>query len=85
MDHELNGLQDLARRNNPNYTQIAGLINKDLARKLRVYCADQSITIAEVMEEAITDYLGKKQPPTSSTTESEDTEGKGRGKKGGDG
>jgi len=74
MDHELNGLQDLARRNNPNYTQVAGLIDKDLARRMRVYCADQGVTIAEVMEEAIADYLEKKQskqdnnPPTSSTS-----------------
>ncbi len=73
MNHELSDLEELARRNNPNYVQVAGLIDKDLARRLRVYCADQSVTIAEVMEEAIADYLEKKQsqqdnPPASSTS-----------------
>jgi hypothetical protein len=60
MNHEFKNLEELARRNNPNYTQIAGLIDKDLARRLRVYCADQGVTIAEVMEEAIGDFLEKK-------------------------
>ncbi len=85
MNHELNDLENLARRNNPNYTQIAGLIDKDLARRLRVYCADQDVTIAEVMEEAISDYLEKKQSqqnnPSSGTAESK---GKGKGKGGED-
>ncbi len=61
MNHEFSDLEDLARRNNPNYSQVTGLIDKDLARRLRVYCAGQDVTIAEVMEEAISDYLEKKQ------------------------
>src|SRR4028119_1004912 len=85
MNHEFSGFKDLARRNNPDYSQVTGLIDKDLARRLRVYCADQDVTIAEVMEEAIADYLEKKQtqqneqPPASGTSSG----GKGRGKKGG--
>lgn len=83
MNHEFKNLEELARRNNPNYTQVAGLIDKDLARRLRVHCADQGVTIAEVMEEAIADYLEKKQaqqkdPPASSR------EGKHRSKAGGE-
>ncbi len=82
MNHEFSGFKDLARRNNPDYSQVTGLIDKDLARRLRVYCADQSVTIAEVMEEAIEDFLEKKatqtrQSPTSGTSSG----GKGRGKK----
>ena len=84
MDHELNGLQDLARRNNPNYTQVAGLIDKDLARRMRVYCADQDVTIAEVMEEALRDYLDKKQSQQSSPPASSANSGsKGREEQGG--
>ena len=84
MSYELSDLEDLARRNNPSYSQVTGLIDKDLARRLRVYCADQSVTIAEVMEEAIADYLEKKQsqqdkPPTSSTSANKGTGGKGKG------
>jgi uncharacterized protein YicC (UPF0701 family) len=60
MNYEFNNLNDLARRNNPNYSQVTGLIDKDLARRLRVYCADKSVTIAEVMEEALVDFLEKK-------------------------
>lgn len=82
MNHELSDLEELARRNNPNYVQVAGLIDKDLARRLRVYCADQSVTIAEVMEEAIADYLERKQSqqdkPPASNTSAKSTGGKGR-------
>ncbi len=81
MDYELSDLNELARRNNPNYTQVAGLIDKDLARRLRVYCADQDITIAEVMEEAITDFLEKKQPKQD-TPPSSGSDDKGRRSKG---
>ncbi|MBD0343525.1 MAG: hypothetical protein ICV63_01550 [Coleofasciculus sp. Co-bin14] len=79
MKHELNHLEDLARRNNPDYTQVAGLINKDLARKLRVYCADQSVTIAEVMEEAIADYLERKQSQQNESPSSGTSSDKDRG------
>lgn len=86
MNHELSDLDELARRNNPDYSQVTGLIDKDLARKLRVYCADQDVTIAEVMEEAIADYLEKKQAqqnePPASGTSAKGTGSKGRGKKG---
>jgi hypothetical protein len=61
MNHELSDIKDLARRNNPDFSQVTGLIDKDLARRLRVYCADQGVTIAEVMEESLRDYLEKKQ------------------------
>ena len=61
MNYEFNNIKDLARRNNPDYSQVTGLIDKGLARRLRVHCAEQDVTIAEVMEEAIADYLEKKQ------------------------
>ncbi len=83
MDYELSDLNELARRNNPNYTQVAGLIDKNLARRLRVYCADQDVTIAEVMEEAIIDFLDKKQPQQD-TPPSSGSISKSRGKKGGE-
>jgi hypothetical protein len=79
MNHELDDLNELARRNNPNYSQVTGLIDKDLARKLRVYCADQDVTIAEVMEEAIADYLEKKQSQKTEPSTSSTAGGKGRG------
>ena len=52
--------KDLARRNNPDYSQVTGLISKELAKQLRVYCANQETTISDVVEKAIREYLEKR-------------------------
>lgn len=84
MNHEFSEIKDLARRNNPDYSQVTGLIDKNLARKLRVYCADQDVTIAEVMEEAIADYLEKKQSKQNESPTSGSSSGKTKRDKGGE-
>jgi hypothetical protein len=45
------------RRSDPNYTQLAGLIPKRLAEEVRVYCAKRDLTISELMEAALQDYI----------------------------
>lgn len=49
----------MGKRDNPDYSRVAGLIPKNLARILRVYCADKGIQISAVLENAVRDYLQK--------------------------
>jgi len=35
-------------------------IDKELKRKLKVYCANNNITLTEAIEQALTEYLQKK-------------------------
>lgn len=52
--------EDLARRSDPNYSRLTGLVNKDLAHRVRIFCATEETTISELMEAALEDYLEKK-------------------------
>ena len=58
------------RRKDPNYEQVTGHVQRDLARKFKVFCTDQRITIAEALDKAIalflqqTDRPAKDQPNT---------------------
>ncbi len=52
--------EDLARRSDPNYSRLTGLVNKDLAHRVRIFCATEQTTISELMEAALADYLEKK-------------------------
>lgn len=45
------------RRKDPNYEQVTGHVQKDLARRFKVFCTDQRITIAEALDEAIALFL----------------------------
>ncbi|MUH00334.1 hypothetical protein F7734_51920 [Scytonema sp. UIC 10036] len=50
----------VGRRNNPDYLQISGLIEKSLALKFKAWCAAHQMQLTEAMEEAIQDFLDKK-------------------------
>lgn len=45
------------RRKDPNYEQVTGHVQRDLARQFKVFCTDQRITIAEALDTAITLFL----------------------------
>ncbi len=45
------------RRKDPNYEQVTGHVQRDLARRFKVFCTDQRITIAEALDEAIALFL----------------------------
>ena len=53
------GRKLVARRKDPNYTQVTGLVPKDLAKRLKFYCTEQEITITEVVEQALKEFLEK--------------------------
>jgi hypothetical protein len=50
-------IDDLGRRENPDYSRVTGLVKKDLARRLRVFVASTETTISEVVEKALQKYL----------------------------
>jgi hypothetical protein len=45
------------RRKDPNYEQVTGHVQKDLARRFKVFCTEQRITIAEALDKAIALFL----------------------------
>ena len=45
------------RRKDPNYEQVTGHVQRDLARRFKVFCTDQRITIAEALDKAIALFL----------------------------
>ena len=70
-----------AKRNDPNYMQIAGDVRKEIGLTFKAQCQLNQLSLGEGLEQAITLWLAQEQghkPPTSSTSSS----GKGREKKG---
>jgi GIY-YIG catalytic domain len=51
----------LGRRENPDYSRVTGLVNRELAKRLRVYVAESESTISEVVEKALKKYLDEVQ------------------------
>ena len=50
------------KRKDPDYEQVTGHISRDVARRFKIFCTEQRITIAHALEEAIGLYLQIKQP-----------------------
>jgi hypothetical protein len=50
-----------ARRSDPNYTQLTGRIQKELAHRLKIFCAVRELQISEAMEAAIKQYLDREE------------------------
>jgi hypothetical protein len=50
-----------ARRSDPNYTQVTSHVPKELAKRLKFYCTEYETTITEAVEEALREYLDKKE------------------------
>lgn len=57
MRKQLIGTNDLGRRENPEYSRVTGLVNRELAKKLRVFVAQNETTISEVVEKALKQYF----------------------------
>jgi DNA-binding transcriptional MocR family regulator len=45
------------RRKDPDYEQVTGHVQKDLARRFKVFCTEHRITIAEGLDQAIALFL----------------------------
>ncbi len=45
------------RRKDPDYEQVTGHVQKDLARRFKVFCTEHRITIAEGLDKAIALFL----------------------------
>jgi hypothetical protein len=56
----LKGTTLVDRRKDPNYQQVTGHVQKDLALQFKIFCMEQRITIAEGLEEAIALFLQSK-------------------------
>lgn len=51
------GLEVAARRNDPNYLQIAGDVKKETGLKFKAACMLHQLTLGEGLEQAITLWL----------------------------
>lgn len=51
--------KDLGRRENPDYSRITGLVNRELAKRVKVFVANNETTISEVVEKALEKYLNE--------------------------
>jgi hypothetical protein len=67
MGEQLIGINELGRRENPDYSRVTGLINRELAKRLRVYVAESESTISEVVEKALKKYLDEVQDTKKDT------------------
>ena len=54
-----NGRKLVTRRKDPNYTQVTSHVPKELAKRLKFYCAEHETTITEVIEQALKEFLEK--------------------------
>lgn len=61
MGEQFIGINELGRRENPDYSRVTGLIDRELAKRLRVYVAESESTISEVVEKALKKYLDEVQ------------------------
>lgn len=54
---------DMGRRKDPNYTQVCGMVPKELATELKVACLRSEINLGEALEQAITAWLENQNTP----------------------
>jgi hypothetical protein len=55
----------MGRKNNPDYSQVSVLIPSDLAKKFRIYCTTHDKLMADVVADALKEYLNKRDSATS--------------------
>ncbi|MGI2908958.1 hypothetical protein [Tolypothrix sp. VBCCA 56010] len=73
------GTNDLGRRENPEYSRVTGLVNRELAKRLRVFVATTETTISEVVEKAVQKYIDEFEAEANST-ENANSQAKGQGR-----
>lgn len=71
---ESNNSEVPAKRNDPDYMQIAGDVKKDIGLRFKAQCSLNQLSLGEGLEQAITLWL--------SQAENAEKEGKRRGKAG---
>lgn len=49
----------VTKRKDPNFTQVTSHVPRDLARRLKRYCADHDTTITDTVTQALEDFLDK--------------------------
>lgn len=54
----------MGRRNNPDFNQISVLISAEIAKKFRIYCTTHDLLLADAVEEALKEYLQKRDNAT---------------------
>ena len=59
-----NGLLVARRRDDPNYAQVSGYINKELAMRFKVACTVTEVSQTDALEEAVRLWLEKNEPPS---------------------
>jgi hypothetical protein len=65
--------KETSRKNNPNFSPVTAQIPKLLGRRLRLFVAQAELTISEVVQQALEEFLDKRNvrlPEESSTPES---------------
>ncbi|NJL11172.1 MAG: hypothetical protein HC908_16210 [Calothrix sp. SM1_7_51] len=55
----MDSLNVVARRNNPDYMQIAGDVRKKLGLRFKAACMLKQLTLGEGLEQAISEWLEK--------------------------
>jgi hypothetical protein len=58
-----------AKRNDPNYMQIAGDVKKDLGLRFKALCTFRQLSLGEGLEEAISIWLENQPASTSNVLE----------------
>jgi len=50
----------VTKNKSPDYSQVTGHVLKEVARRFKVYCTEQGLTISEAVETALIEYLEKR-------------------------
>lgn len=54
---EFEDMNSRGKRGDPNYSQVSGYINKDVALQFKIVCTAKEISQSEALEEAIAAWL----------------------------
>jgi hypothetical protein len=72
-EEQVNEVETLGKRNNPDYSQVTALVPKALAQRLRIFCVENEMQITEAVEIAIEEFLDRRQPLPQKETPSRGT------------
>lgn len=50
----------VTKNKSPDYSQVTGHVLKEVARRFKVYCTEQDLTISSAVETALIEYLEKR-------------------------
>jgi ParG len=64
VNKRFDGLVVARRRDDPNYAQVSGYINKELAMRFKLACTAKEVSQTDALEEAVRLWLEKNEPPS---------------------